>query len=315
MFSPISRRAFLKRSGAFVALLGSLSNTGVITQGRAAILGTSLGLANLPDIVGRPFSITPVYPAPDPAGTITGKLMPDQPTPIVSLSDDGWWYEVPKGFVPRETLQPIHPYQTPTATRDLGFYEVIAPMSIVRDCCASHGQIVARLAFGSLAYVHDHLMDDRNQLWYAVSGTPSGSGLFGWAQAATLRRWTANVKTRLTEPSIWIDSQRYKLTLYDGEQCVGETAIHSGPLLLGMGRLAANTPSIWYDVPPYAYSWNMLLHRDFGKPTHLRAATWHNRFGVPGEQQQFIDLPLFAARWLFNVLAYSPRAGIPVVIE
>jgi len=272
------------------------------------------------DIVGRPFTITPIYATPtvgNTPGTSVGSLMPDSTTPIHGLSDDGWWYAVPKGYVPRETLQPIEAYTLPglLAEPEHGFYEVVAPMAVVRDCCAYHGRVVARLAFGSLAYVHDHLTDDHGQLWYAVSGTPSGAGPFGWTPASNLRRWLYNPKTRLAEPSIWIDSHTHKLTVYDRDQFVGETALYSGLLLPGMGRLAANTPSTWYDMAPYAYPWNMLLHRDYGKPVHFRGATWHNRFGLPGEQRNFADMPVLAARWIFNMLAGAPRTGVPVAIE
>jgi hypothetical protein len=97
-----------------------------------------------------------------------------------AVSDDGWWYRIAEGYLPREAMQPILPYVRPPKPTALhaGYYEVIAPSATLRAACTPyaaiygaypfrHGRLRARLADGrsrtSLVCVHF----DRQRQWHA----------------------------------------------------------------------------------------------------------------------------------------------------
>jgi hypothetical protein len=129
------------------------------------------------------------------------------------------------------------------------------------------------------------------------------------------------------EPAIWIDSAQRKLSAYDGERLLGESALHCPPLPPGTGRLVAYTPAMSQSnmlAPDQASSpgegrsmgktWVMAFKPDAGMAVKIYGADWHNRFGLH-KVGASVELPTFAARWLFG-LAISASAGdVPVIIE
>src|SRR5262245_51241029 len=173
----LSRREFLKRSGTLA--------------GAAGMALTSRAAPAERELAGRAFTLTNVLVRPSASSPVSGQLAPDAVTAIVGISRDARWYQVPGGFVPRESLQPILPYTRPALAEDLGrgfWAEVIAPISVVRQWCAGDAPVVARLAFGAVVYVVDRLVDDQEQVWYAISSTHESPQL-GWAPALHYQPW------------------------------------------------------------------------------------------------------------------------------
>ncbi|GAB4544101.1 MAG: hypothetical protein OHK0023_00350 [Anaerolineae bacterium] len=316
--STLTRRQFLGRSGAFAALLGLPKLSAAEMTPNAPILGTTLGVPTEVPLLGRVFRTIEARTEPKKSAASTGRLPSDSLYAIRGVSEDGWWYNTPKGYVPREAMQPILPYARPQLPADLsqvqGFYNVIAPTVTVKSHCTGYASILGRVSFGAVMYVHDVLVDDHKQVWYCVSPSMNGSGLFGWASALSFSPWHPP-KTGLAAPALWVDAAHSKLSVYDGEMLVGETAIHAGGLARGVGTLKVTLPaSAAYAGGHYVRSWLMLLQGALGKPMPVYGAYWHNRFGVPHTYHN-VELPPLAARWLYNMLGASPIAEIPVIIE
>jgi hypothetical protein len=101
--------------------------------------------------------------------------------------------------------------------------------------------------------------------------------------------------------------------LYDGERFLGKTAIHA-PLLpqdqamLQLGAPSAHTADL---LPPRP--WSMLLHRQRGAPVRLYGCNLHNRFGMPS-QHSAVELPVLAAKQLYQLLCGAAVSQIPVLI-
>lgn len=328
----ISRRQFLRRAGSFVALAGLPGIEGQGQTGGAAaraaerinIAGTSLGLPSSLDptpVVGRALRLLDLRSRPDAAAPVVGKVQPQSVSAIGGLSTDGWWYTVLDGYVPRELMQPILPYTRPAPSDMNGYHEVVSPVTQVRQFCAGHAPIVAHVGFGGTLYVHDRLTDDRQQVWYAVTGSESGQGFYGWASGPHLRRWQAD---SLTVPggsaampadlTLWIDPKGCKLSAYDGERLIGETAIYAGPMLRGPATLHVDAPGAWVTRTPFVRPWLMRLQPEVRPAVQVYGAFWHNRFGIPCSGPH-LELPIFAARWLYHALLHSPNHQAAVIIE
>lgn len=302
-----------------MALLGLPKlDAATATTPNAPILGTTLGVPTAVPLLGRVFRTVEARAEPKKSAVPTGRLQSDSVHAISGVSEDGWWYITPKGCIPREAMQPILPYVRPELPADLsnvrGFYDVIAPTVAVKSHCTGYASTVGRVSFGAVMYVHDVLVDDNKQVWYCVSPTMNGSGLFGWAAALSFRRWLPP-KTGLNAPALWIDATHSKLSVYDGEVLVGETAIHAGGLPRGVGTLKVTLPAAAaYAGGHYVRAWFMMLQGALGKPMPVYGAYWHNRFGTSHTYHN-VELPPLAARWLYNRLGASPIGEIPVIIE
>jgi hypothetical protein len=292
----------------------------------AALAGTSLGLPPGALLKGRAFTQCMVHPQPDGDAPVVGMIMPDSVHTLVGLSPDGWWYEINGGFVPREALQPMTPYEAPPISEVDGFYEVVALLTAVHEYCSPLASIVGRLSFGAVLHVRDRIRDDRNQIWYGVGTGAEHSPFLGWVQAAHLLRWEAPAGPLASEPAIWIDTEQHKLSAYDGERLLGESAIHSPALLPGVGRLIAHAPSMSHTgvvnlgqsappgtMRPLVKPWAMAVQPDAGTAVQVYGVYWHNRFGLP-HNGLHVELPTFAARWLFGFVT-SAAGEVPVIIE
>jgi hypothetical protein len=282
--SPLSRREFLKRAGitAWAPLLaGGVSPLVQVTQA---------------ETMGRAFSLTPVHTRPDEASPVSGQLLPDSTTPINGLQDR--WYQIPGGYVPRETLQPIEPYQQPRIEDQVGdgfWAELVAPYGAIRAWCAGSAPILTRLGFGAVVYVMDRMIASANQVWYGLTNAP-GSDLTGWAPALHYSRWTPDLTPRPISRSIRIDGQRSELTAYEGTRPVMRTAIHSAVLVPTTTTLRAVQPGTRHAAKnPLGVPWLMVL----GTGQDLYGAFWHNRFGLIGTIPD-IELSVASARWLYS---------------
>lgn len=315
----LTRRQFLQRTSAFAALFGivqgSSAQAAMAPPALSALAaGSTLGLPKDAALLGRLFTATAVRAKPQATAKALKRLPADSLHAIQGVSPDGWWYQIADGYLPREAMQPILPYERPPQPAELhtGYYEVIAPTTTLRRACSSYAEIVARYPFGTVVYVHDWLTDDARQTWYALSLTADGRGTFGWASALHFRRWLPQ-PSPLRAPTLWLEVAQQSLSLYEGEAFVGKTAVHSGNLPVDSGTLRVRLPCARAAEPPHLHMWQMILQPRLGKPVPLYAANWHNRFGTPNENRA-LELPTFAARWLYDMLGGAPVTEIPVII-
>ncbi|MCE7948153.1 MAG: twin-arginine translocation signal domain-containing protein [Chloroflexi bacterium CFX4] len=315
----LTRRQFLQRTSAFAALFGigqgSKAEAASAPPSLTALAaGSTLGLPDEAPLLGRLFSATQVRAKPQATAKALKRLPADSLHAIQGVSSDGWWYQIADGYLPREAMQPILPYERPPHPTELhtGYYEVIAPITTLRRACSPYAELVGRYPFGTVLYVHDWLTDDARQTWYALSLTADGRGAFGWASALHFRRWLPQ-PSPLRAPALWLEVAQQSLSLYEGEAFVGKTAVHSGNLPPDSGTLRVRLPCARASEPPHLHMWQMLLQPRLGKPVPFYAANWHNRFGTPNTYRA-VELPIFAARWLYNMLGGAPMAEIPVVI-
>lgn len=329
--SGLSRRQFLRRSGAFVAMMGAVTPRPPVidaaAEHAAALVGTSLGLPHGAALKGRAFSQSVVHAQPDGDAPAIGILMPDSVHALEGLSQDGWWYEMGSGFVPREALQPITAYETPPLSDTDGYYEVVAPITAVHEYCSPLASIVGRLPFGAVLHVRDRISDDRGQVWYGVGAGAEYAPFLGWVPASHVRQWEAPAGPVAAEPAVWIDTARHKLSAYDGERLLGESALYSPSLLPGVGRLVAHAPSMSHTgvlnvgqtapfgaLRPLVKPWTMAVQPDTGAAVQVYGVYWHNRFGLPSDGVH-VELPTFAARWLFGFVTSARAGDVPVIIE
>jgi len=174
----LTRRQFLQHS-AFAALL-SVAHSPMTAASFAALAhGTTFGVPPESELLGRLFKATDVRAAPRASAKVVKQLPANHVQPILAVSDDGWWYRIAEGYLPREAMQPIPPYVRPPKPTALhaGYYEVIAPSTTLRAACAPyaaiyrssfrHGRLCARLADGRLRTGLVCVHFDRQRQWHA----------------------------------------------------------------------------------------------------------------------------------------------------
>lgn len=313
----LTRRQFLQRTSAFAALFGLThihAAQPAPTHFTTLVHGATFGVPPESALLGRLFKATDVRPKPQTTAKPLRQLPAESLHPLLGVSEDGWWYQIAEGYLPRESMQPILPYERPPQPTELhkGYYEVIAPSTTLRSACTPYATTSGRYPFGSVVYVHDWLTDDHGQVWYALTLTADGSGTLGWANALHFRRWQPR-PSPLSQPTLWLDAAQQTLSLYDGETFIGKTAIHAPTLPHGMATLRLGLPSARVTRVPYLHTWQMLLSPQHSRPLPLYGVNWHNRFGTPNELRN-VELPILAARQLYEMLGGAPVREIAVVI-
>jgi len=292
-----SRRQFLKLSG--ITLAGSLIGFPSLSQRFAAESGYP----------GRALAATPIYRARHLGSAIVGTLWPDSMTPILDTSDG--WYRTAKGYVQRESLQPMTPYLPKSSPQlpDTAFWgEVAGPAAPVRQYCAADAPFVTRIGHGGVAQVVDYLPGEPNG-WYGVG---DGTGQFlGWTQAIY---WQAVDDNRFEagEPTLEIDLIAQRLTVRENGNvileapCSTNQSLHRGIYTVQQrkpcGTQFDNEHSLdaFHGVP-----WIIRLEDDHD----LAGVYWHNRFGkeMPGPAIQVTPL---LAHWLYGWLQDSSRIDV-----
>jgi hypothetical protein len=71
---------------------------------------------------------------------------------------------------------------------------------------------------------------------------------------------------------------------------------------------------MWTTQPPFIRSWVMSLTTDLGRSQQVFGAFWHNRFGMAGGGPH-IELPTFAAKWLYSMVESMAGRDVTVIIE
>jgi hypothetical protein len=310
----LSRRQFIKQAGAFGIMVGlpaTPNRAPEVVRGTAALFGTSLGLPEGYEIVGRALGQTPIHHTPEESAKVVDYLATDGTYAIQGVAGNGWWYQIADGFVPRTALQPILPYWPPALSKTNGWHEVISPFASIRASCSSLSTIQGRVAFGALLYVHDRLVDDHGQTWYAVSGAAHGGHLFGWVQASHIGPLKLP-EIRVKAPVLWLSTTHHKLSIYDEDKLLGEMAIWGAPVFYGNWRVNVVDLAQEMPIPPYVYPYVMSINTP-QKPTRVSGAFWHNMFGTQNNAFGQVQLPLFGARWLYAMVASN--GPVDVIIE
>ncbi|MCS6872245.1 MAG: hypothetical protein NZ571_12410 [Anaerolineae bacterium] len=315
----LTRRQFFKRAGAFAALFG-LTNSRQVAPASADFTalayGATFGVPPESALLGRLFAATDLRTQPLSAAPSLKKLPADSLHAILGVSEDGWWYKVAEGYLPREAMQPILPYEQPPQPTELhkGYYQVIAPTTVLRTACTPYARINARFPFGSVIYVHDWLTDDNGQVWYALTSTAEGKGMFGWANALHFQRWQPQ-RAPLQQPALWLDTEQHTLSVYEGETFIGKTAACTVPLPHDTATLRLGSPCTHtFREAPYLCMWQMSLFLQRGARLPLYGVNWHNRFGTTS-QTRAIELPILAARQLYEMLGGAPGHEAVVIVS
>lgn len=317
MGNKISRRQFLRRSGAAIAGLGIGVARGPDVSGPdTPNYGEGLfGVKSEAGIVGRAFTLSDVFAEPKRSSAARGQLAPDSVTPIIAV--DGGWYQVAdedvRGYVPHEALQPMLPYQRPRVIDEIGagfWAELVAPTSMIREWCAATAPIVTRLGFGAMVYVMDRIVDDRRQVWYGVAESPGGT-LVGWASGLHYAKWTPTENPEAAQfPNASLMIQRGELHMIENGGILARTPIRSARLPQMRTTVSLVQPGAARDtVIPLGVPWMMRLETG----QRMYGAFWHNQFGEVSDGPD-IELPIFAARWLYNWLG-SRGKSVTLVVE
>lgn len=285
----LSRRVFIQQAG--VASAGALIG---VTVGAAE---TSASVPDLSERWGRAFAVTPVRNAPDHHAPLVRTLHPDAVTPIQQAVAEGRWYQLPDGYVPRPSLQPITPVTATAAHHALNsgtYVEVAAPASAVRGWAGAHAPIRARLGHGAVVYVADSIVDDRGMRWLGVTESHD-MPLVGWSPAAhyaplhTAHKTTSNLRLNIEIASAQM------------------SVIHRD-------RRLAHVPAVLsQDETPIPFGTpHRLTLMSAGLTILMHGVYWHNDFVREAQETRSmneitgkvrLELPTYAARWLWTLCA------------
>ncbi|MBI1279373.1 MAG: hypothetical protein GC179_14690 [Anaerolineaceae bacterium] len=282
----LSRRSFLQLVGASVA---------------ASTLRPNFSLFAAEDkfYQGRALTTLPIYYSRNLNAKPTANLWPDAITPILSHDDE--WYQVPSGWVRREGLQPILPYDA-KAYEFVGavpfWAEVAAPVAPVRAFCAADAPLVARIGHGGVSRVIDALPGEPNG-WYGIADQQGE--LLGWTQGVFWRPVNAE-KNIGDDHRLSVDRERGLMSAYEGTKVVLEVPFSAGSGLQA-GNFATQYGVIggvsWQANKRYeGIGWQTL----FGEGQMIGGVYWHNQFGHPIHDGPAVQTTPLVARWLYGWL-------------
>jgi hypothetical protein len=282
----LSRRSFLQLVGASLAA----------TALRPTPL---LAASNTETYQGRAFGALPIYATRNATAKPIAHLWPDGVTTILDGDDD--WYQIPSGWVRREGLQPMLPYN-PHAylfVKDAPFWaEVAAPAAPVRAYCAADAPLVTRIGHGGVSQVIDTLPGEPNG-WYGIADQTGR--LLGWTQGVYWRPIEVEIKD-VNDHKLLIDRKRGLMTAYEGTQPILEVPFANG-VGLQAGDFTTQGGAIgglqWQADKSYqGVGWQTL----FGDGQMIAGVYWHNRFGHAVSDGPAVQTTPLLARWLYGWL-------------
>ncbi len=287
--SLLSRRQFLQLAG--ITLLDNTIQIGPLWPQQSAQSATALH--------GRTLTPTGVFSRPDQHSQLINILWPDR---IDTLRDHPpGWYQLPNGFVPQTTVQPmlLQPVE-PVITSVPFFGEVASPVTPVRQWAAADAPLVTRIGHGGVTQLVDYLPGDNHSGWYALAEPQHA--ILGWTQAVHWQPVSLTPAVALSDLQLEIQQNHQQITVFQGQQPLLQAPLSiNTPLPTGTFAIKREEPHF----PPFSLSGtNTLIH---AAPWPLKIAGryslvgvyWHNDFGqaAPGPQ---IQLTALAARWLYQ---------------
>lgn len=292
----LSRRSFLQLVGASLAASVLRPNFPLMAAAQAEVYQA------------RAFGALPIFASQNVNARPTAYLWPDSMTTILDYHDD--WYQVPGGWVQRDGLQPMLPY-------DAGQYqfvntapfwaEVAAPVAPVRAFCAADAPLVTRIGHGGVSQVIDALPGEPNG-WYGIADQQGN--LLGWTQGVFWRPVKAEI-SKANDRLLQVDRARGLMTAYEGAKSVLEFPFSAGRGLQAgdfITRHGAIGGVQWQDGKSYeGAAWQTR----FGNGQMIAGIYWHNRFGQAANGGPAIQITPLLARWLYGWLGDAAH----VVIE
>ena len=291
----LSRRSFLQLVGASLAAT-TLRPTPLLVAAQTEIYQ------------GRAFSALPIYETRNRLTQPIAHLWPDGVTTILDSDDD--WYHISGGWVRREGLQPMLPYDSSAYrfVQDVpSWAEVAASVAPVRAYCSADAPLVTRIGHGGVSQVIDTLPDEPNG-WYGIADQ-SGK-LLGWTQSVFWRPVEVEIKAG-NDHVLHVDRKRGLITAYEGTRKILEAPFSDGAGLQS-GEFTTRHGAIgglqWQANKPYeGVGWQTL----FGDGQMIAGVYWHNRFGhAVGDGPEVQTTPLLA-RWLYGWLGENAQ----IVVE
>lgn len=280
----LTRRTFLQLVGTTVA---------------ATTLRPLTGLAAAVDAetsFGRAFAAVPVYATPDANQPAVGRLWPDSKVSIVDGAGD--WYRLSNGWVRREGIQPMLPYDAD----DYIFHvqapfwaEVAAAAASVRAYCSADAPLVTRVGHGGVMQVIDALPGEPNG-WYGVAD--ENGTLMGWTQGVFWRPVTA-ADASSEGRTLRFDRSTFLMSAFERDELILQSPFSSGEALKAgqaqaiRGAIGGRNLSGYAGVP-----WEM----KFGQNPVIVGAYWHNQFGQAVRDGAAIQLTPLLARWAYGWL-------------
>ena len=291
----LSRRSFLQLVGASLAATALRPTFSL------------LAAANGDAYQGRALSALPIYASRSVTTEPIAQLWPDSITSILDSDDE--WYQVPNGWVRRDGLQPMLPYNT----RDYQFInavpfwaEVAAPVAPVRAFCAADAPLVTRIGHGGVSHVIDALPGEPNG-WYGIAD--QNGDLLGWTQGVYWR----SVEVEFTggdNHTLYIDRKRGLMRAFAGANLMLEIPFSAGSGLqtgdFTARRGAIGGLKLYADKQYEGVSWQTL----FGNGQMITGIYWHNRFGQAVEGGTAVQTTPLLARWLYGWLGDDAHISV-----
>ena len=276
--STISRRDFLRLAGiSLIAVQVPLPILSAIHK----------------PMYARAFNAVPVHSAPTLASALVRHLWPNSVLEIEAI--ESGWYRLVDGFVPIESLQPMHPYIPDVAdpVLEIGMpVTVSGPAAAVRQWCAADAPLVTHIGHGATAYVADYL-PDKYSGWYAISD--ADHNVLGWTQSIF---WSSVTELEIPAQShkVMVNRQTNEISVYTADRLSIQSVCSVGDLVATgdyplTGRQFATRQGSRYGVPYSLYADGLSLYGVY----------WHNRFGTshPGLS---IELPILTAATIYSML-------------
>lgn len=277
----LTRRSFLQLVGASVAATTLSPFTRLI-----AAVSTDT-------YQGRALTSLPVYMKSDTRESIVGRLWPDSIAHIMDQQAE--WYRIPEGWVQREGIQPMLPYdpEVYVFNRTAPFWaEVAAPAAAVRQYCAADAPLVTRVGHGGVLKVIDTLPGEPNG-WYGMANEQGD--LLGWTQGVFWRPVMQQDQSG-NGNHLLFDRHSHLMSAFEDNQLVMQAPFSSGAWLTAgtfqplRGLLGGNTDG-YQGVP-----WQTV----FGEGQTIAGAYWHNQFGRPVTKGSAVQLTPLLARWVYE---------------
>ncbi len=283
----LSRRSFLRLVGASLAATALHPNLSML----AAVIDDAYQ--------GRAFTALPVYSTPNEMTKPKAQLWPDSITLILDRTDE--WYQVSGGWVRRDGLQPMLPYDA----TDYKFInaapfwaEVAAPVAPVRAFCAADAPLVTRIGHGGVSQVIDALPGEPNG-WYGIAD--QNGDLLGWTQGVFWR--PVEVETNNGDDHmLHIDRKLGLMQAYAGAKPIievpfaGGSSLKAGDFMTHRGVIGGLR--LQADKAYEGVSWQTL----FGDGQMITGIYWHNRFRQAVQGDAALQTTPLLARWLYGWL-------------
>ena len=292
----LSRRSFLQLVGASLAASALRPNFSLLASAGDEVYQ------------GRAFGALPIYATRNASTKPVAQLWPDSITSILDSDDE--WYQVHGGWVRRDGLQPMLPYDASAyqfVNDKLFWAEVAAPVAPVRAFCAADAPLVTRIGHGGVSQVIDALPGEPNG-WYGIAD--QNGGLLGWTQGVFWRPVEAEINIG-DDHTLHLDRRQGLMRIYAGTQMILEVPFSAGAGLQS-GDFTTQQGSIgglrWQDHQPYeGVGWQTV----FGDGQTIAGIYWHNRFGQAVNGGPAVQTTPLIARWLYGWLGEDAQ----VVVE